>query len=37
MPKEEFKLEVERELTRTRNGTVGDHLFQALPEPNADH
>jgi hypothetical protein len=36
MPKEEFRQEVERE-RREGNGTVGDYLFQTVPEPDANH
>jgi hypothetical protein len=36
-PKEEFKQEVERELTEWQNGTVGDYLLQTVPEPGASH
>ena len=37
MPKEDFKKEVEKELTGRGNGTVGDHLLQAVQEPDAGH
>ena len=37
MPKEEFKREVEKELTGRGNRTVGDYLFQALQEPDSGH
>ena len=32
MPKEEFKQEVEKELTGEGNGTMGDRLLQVVPE-----
>ena len=37
MPKEHFKKEVEMELAGTGNGTPGDYLIQAVPEPDAGH
>ena len=35
LPKEEFKREVEKELTGQGNRTVGDYLLQALQEPDS--
>jgi hypothetical protein len=35
MPEEQFKQEVEKELTGREKRAVGDCLFQALQEPNA--
>ena len=37
MPKEEFKREVEKELTGTGLRTARDHLFQDLQEPDSGH
>jgi hypothetical protein len=37
MPKDQFKQEVERELTRAGNGTVEDYLLQVVPDPDSGH
>ena len=37
LPKEEFKREVEKELTGRGIGTVGNYLFQAVQEPDSGH
>ena len=37
MPKEEFKREVEKELTGRETRTARDHLFQDLQEPDPGH
>jgi hypothetical protein len=37
LPKEEFKLEVERELTGRETEPTGDYLVQTVPKPDASH
>jgi hypothetical protein len=37
MPKEQFKQEVERELTGRETEPWGDYLLQTVPEPDASY